>query len=185
MKIGYYMSKKDWKELFEELRNMGARLTSYPIIDEQGYFVDFQYVTFEINDTFYYMQYDNLQGVEITCYNKISPYEKQQRTYPHTIQSFDDMKDFIKHYGKLKNERPLGATYKQRIFLTSGLYTLDSNHITGKERMYKNAGFREKEILDNLKHIETIKHTKDYLVLRFTDNDGKYFDYETKTERFC
>jgi hypothetical protein len=45
------------------------------------------------------------------------------------------------------------------------------------------AGGRENDILSTLESITTIKHTKDYHVLRFHSKDGKQFDYETKSRR--
>ena len=51
------------------------------------------------------------------------------------------------------------------------------------DSIYKNGGFRERSIIDNLAEIKTSQHTKDYWVLRFIASDGSYFEYEYNSNR--
>ena len=52
-----------------------------------------------------------------------------------------------------------------------------------KKSLYEMAGYRERDILDNLNRVTVQMNTKDYLVLRFHSTDGNYFDYEVKSHR--
>lgn len=49
--------------------------------------------------------------------------------------------------------------------------------------LYELAGYREREILDNLAKVTVQMNTEDYLVLRFHSTEGNYFDYEVKSHR--
>lgn len=47
----------------------------------------------------------------------------------------------------------------------------------------KVAGFREKNIIENLKEVIRIQADKNYLVYRFISNEGNYFEYEMYSNR--
>jgi hypothetical protein len=51
------------------------------------------------------------------------------------------------------------------------------------DSIYKNGGFRERSIINNLVEIRTSQYTKDYWVLRFIASDGSYFEYEYNSNR--
>jgi hypothetical protein len=51
------------------------------------------------------------------------------------------------------------------------------------DSIYKNGGFRERSIIDNLIEVKTIERNKNYWVLRFTSSDGSSFEYEYNSNR--
>lgn len=183
MKLHPKMSPQEWKDLLNILTAHGALLTDYPETDNDGLFVDFQYATIEYNGAFYYIQggINCFEDFEVTRYFKVNPYEKRQDAYPHAVHNTEELLEYLEHSC---NPERIKKTHNQRIFLTSGLYNLLPNGKTNLWRLeHELAGFREKEILHNLAHITTIRHTHDYHVLRFHSADGNYFDYETKSCR--
>lgn len=54
---------------------------------------------------------------------------------------------------------------------------------TFRKELDKVAGYREKNILENLKSIELVMSTKDYRVYKLTAEDGTYFEYEEFSNR--
>lgn len=183
MQLRYKMSKQEWKDLLIYLQTIpNVRLTHYAETDNNGYFVDFCYATIEYNDAFYYLEdgRTSLTDFKVCRYAKLSPYEKQQNAYPIYIHSTEELLDYM---NKTDRTGVLSGTHKQRIFLTSNLYTLNGG-ITNLWRLRNElAGSREKAVLADLESITTIQHTHDYLVLRFHSKDGNYFDYECKSHR--
>ena len=183
MNLRYKMSKQEWKDLLIYLQTIpNVRLTYYAETDNDGYFVDFCYATIEYNGHFYYLEdgRTSLTDFHVCRYLKMSPYEKQQNAYPRYIHSTEELLDYMNTCGRMS---VLRDTHKQRIFLGSDLYVLRDRTTDLWKLKNELAGNREKEILYNLDCITTIKHTHDYLVIRFHDADGNYFDYETKSRR--
>ena len=182
MKLYSTMNPQEWKDLLNLLTAQGCKLVSFPETDTNGLFVDFKYATVEYNGAFYYLQGNSnmFYSFTVTRYLKLSPYEGLQESYPCTVYSTDELFEYMKHGGR---NRPLPNTQTKRIYLASNLYNL----VNGKTDLWrlqnKLAGFREKEILNNLESITTVQHTNDYYVLRFHSKDGNYFDYETKSRR--
>ena len=183
MNLHYKMSKQEWKDLLIYLQTIpNVRLTHYAETDNDGYFVDFCYATFEYNGNFYYIEDGrcSLTDFSICRYLKMSPYEKQQNSYSVYIHSTEQLLEYINTDGRMG---VLSNTHKQRIFLTSNLYILRDGKTDLWRLKNELAGNREKAILDNLDCITTIRNTHDYLVLRFHSKDGNWFDYETKSRR--
>lgn len=180
MYIGYNMSVKAWKELIEALKKTeGVRLSYYPEMDKDGYFVDYKFLTIEYNGVFYYMDASNW-NFSIDAYKKVSPFEKQQIDYPMECTSIEDI---FKYMSKSRRIHRLENTYKQRIYLLE-LYGLSNGTTQLWKLEHELAGNREKEILNNLDSIEMVRHDKDYEVLRFYHKNRKeYFDYECKSHR--
>lgn len=182
MKLHSTMNPQEWKDLLNWLTARGCKLASFPETDQNGLFVDFKYVTVEYNGAFYYLQGNSnmFYPFTVTRYVKVTPYEKQQESYPREVYSTDELLEFMNYN---HSGQPLPQTHKQRIYLSTDLYVL----VDGKTYLWRLqnelAGYREKEILTNLAHITMQKHTKDYCVLRFHSADGNYFDYETKSHR--
>ena len=181
MKLYSTMTPQEWKDLLNFLTRQGARITYLAETDNNGLFVDYRYATVEYKGNFYYMQnpLNMFENFEVTRYKKLSPYEKQQTSYPRCVCSTDELLEFMNEGSDF---HALRSTHKQRIYLTE-LYGLKDHHTDLWRLENELAGYREKEILANLAHITMEMHTKDYRVLRFHSVDGNYFDYETKSHR--
>lgn len=183
MKFNYKMSKQEWKDLLTYLRTApNVYLTHYAETDNDGYFVDFCYATIEYKGQFYYLQdgSTDLTDFHVIRYLKLSPYEQQQNAFRKYVHSTEELFDYMNSCTKT---HVLSDTHKQRIFLTSNLYVLHNGRTELQMLKEDLAGYREREILDNLAHITTVQHTRDYYVLRFYGKDGGYFEYETKSRR--
>lgn len=179
MKLHYRMNAQEWKDLINYLTARGCKLVAYPETDNDGLFVDFKYAIVEYGGMFFSLDNSNWEFT-VCKYKKVSPYEKIQSTYPHTVFSAAELIEYITTQTKCA---PIKDVYKQRIFLGTGLYNIHNGKTALWRLKNELAGYREKEILENLDLITTIKHTKDYHVLRFHSKDGNYFDYETKSHR--
>lgn len=180
MKLHSTMTPQEWKDLFNFLTGKGALITDLAETDNNGLFVDYRYALIEYNGYFYYMQnpLNMFEPFEVTRYNKVSPYERRQNSFPREVISTEELLEFM-------NENPLRGsikgTYQQWLFG-------DLRRIRdGKTDLWylenELAGYREKDILLRLDSITTTMHTKDYHVLRFHSSDGNHFDYETKSRR--
>lgn len=178
MKLHYKMSAQEWKELIDYLTEQGCKLIYYPETDNDGYFVDFKYVTVEYNGKFFYMDASPWK-FSVTPYKKFSPYEKWQAGYDYVPNSSEELMEYIIHH---IIHRPISGAPKRRIFLTE-LYGMRDGHTNLWYLENKLAGNREKAILSNLDLITMERHTKDYCVLRFHSTNGDWFDYETKSKR--
>lgn len=181
MKLHAKMTPQEWKDLLGWLCARGCKLTSFPETDQNGLFVDFKYALVEYNGEFYYLQ-GNLNmfyPFTATRYSKVSPYMKRQNAYPHEVYDTEQLFDYM---NESHVQRKLKDTHDQRIFLTY-LYGLRDGRTALWRLEHELAGFREKDVLENLESITTIQHTHDYHVLRFHGKNGNYFDYETKSRR--
>ena len=179
MNLHYRMTAQEWKDLLNYLSARGCKLVDFPETDQNGLFVDFKYATVEYGEMFFYMDSSPWE-FSVCKYKKVSPYEKMQSGYSCVMQTAEQLLEYIQTATKTPC---LKDVYKQRIFLTSGLYRMKDGRTELQRLKYELAGNREKEILDNLELITTLQHTHDYHVLRFHSADGNYFDYETKSRR--
>lgn len=181
MKLHSTMNNEEWKNLLDYLIAQGAITTYFPEKDNFGNFVYYKYATVEYDGNFYYMQnpLNMCEPFTVTKYLKLSPYERQQCEYPREVRNTDELLAYMND--KSGRKTPLKDTYKQRIF-SMELYGI-RNGKTALCDLKNEAGWREKNILNNLKSISMTQHTKDYCVLRFIANDGNYFEYETKSRR--
>lgn len=59
----------------------------------------------------------------------------------------------------------------------------DSEAIQAIPHILKLAGYREKNIIDNLNSVDLMRADKDYIVYRFNDVNGNYFEYEKRSGR--
>lgn len=179
MNLHYKMSAQEWKYLLDYLTAQGCKLISYPETDNEGFFVDFRYVTVEYNGIYFYMDDVTDWGFSVVKYMKVSPYEKQQAGYPYAPASAKELMEYIRNQ---IITHIISGTYKQRIFLTE-LYGMRDGYTNLWHLKYKLAGNRERAILDSLDLITMQRNTKDYCVLRFHGTNGDWFDYETKSRR--
>ena len=179
MQLHYKMTSQEWKELIEYLTAQGCKLIYYPETDNDGFFVDFKYVTVEYNGVYFYMDASPWE-FSVTKYMKVSPYEKWQAGYDYVPNSSDELMEYIRNQTAI---RAVSGAPKHRIFLIE-LYTMiDKEHTALWYLRNTLAGNREKAILADLNLITMQKHTKDYCVLRFHAKNGDWFDYETKSRR--
>ena len=130
---------------------------------------DFQYLTIEYKNNYYYIQHERFANFEVTGYMKVSPTTKQQATYS---TPFKDYNELLAHIEIEKQYiRPLAKTNTQKLYLL----TLSS---------VKNvSGFRENEILKNLDDVYTSQHDKSAHVLTFVSINGDSFDFEVNSNR--
>lgn len=191
IKLGYGTSKEDWKELINQLKEVdGLTVVNMPETDNDGFFVDFQYVTIEHRGQFYYIQKETYgRCFQVTPYIKVNPWEKIQADYSYDVTNSVDLIEFITTGSRIydkpltcKNGRNTEICPKQRLYLTDGFYTIYEDGTKGMQHFKNLFGNREREIFDTLEKIENVMTTKDYKVLRFHSNEG-YFDYECKSKR--
>lgn len=180
MKLHAKMSPQEWKDLLNYLSARGVLITDFPETDDNGLFVDFKYAIVEYEGEFYALHgNDNMcYPFEVTRYTKVSPYEMHQNSYARAVSNTDELFEVLK---ECHVQRPFRDTYTQWIF--GGLRNMRDGYTELWHLENKLAGWRENDILVRLKSITTIKHTKDYHVIRFHSSDGNYFDYEMKSRR--
>ena len=125
MKLHYYMTAQEWKDLLNYLSARGCKLVYFPETDQNGLFVDFKYALVEYNGMFFYMDCGNW-NFSVCKYCKVSPYEKQQSAYSREPSTAEALFEYISTQIK---DRPIAGTHKQRIFLTE-LYSIRDGRMT-------------------------------------------------------
>ena len=175
-------------EIMHELKKKGYKITNTATIKDNK-FVDFQYFTFEANNRFFYMEYSDshflydLTPISITTYLKVDWNNKQQLTYPHSVYSFDDILKVVDE--SINYYKPLKNTFKQRIHYDFSVY-IDTEYgkITKFEYLRKQAGFREKQVLNDIKHVEHLQNDGSYNVVCLTNSNSESVLVELNTCRF-
>jgi len=163
MKDNQY-TNKEFKKFLQKIKKDGAFITKIAEQDKEGNFTDYQYAIIEFGLCFWYVQVEYFSGISCTQYIKKSYDTKIQSSYPIMYNDFDGV---YYHITKTPYKAyPLSGVYEQRI-----------NWID-KNKILSISGFREKEILKNISHVEMIQHDNQYKVIRFYDSSGNYFDYE-------
>lgn len=168
------------KEIKEE---ENIKITNFSPI-ENNKFVDFEFFTIEKEGLFFYVQKSYFGGYEITTYKKINFNKKQQLFYPvkfyHKNDLFKIIDEQITDYKK-RNIKPLKDTHEQTIYyelLT--YYNYNGKYQTLFNHLKDIAGFREKEILQNIDFVELKLNNKNYFVLEFTNKTGQSFAINAK-----
>lgn len=168
------------KEIKEE---ENIKITNFAPI-ENNKFVDFEFFTIEKEGLFFYVQKSYFGGYEVTTYQKINFNKKQQLFYPVKFYNKDDLLKIINEHitdFKKRNMYPLKDTHEQTIYHELLTYY----HYNGKyQTLFKHlqdiAGFREKEILQNIDFVEMKLNNKNYFVLEFYNKTGQSFAINTK-----
>lgn len=175
-------------EIMHELKKKGYKITSTATIKDDK-FVDSQYFTFEANNRFFYMEYSenhflyDLAPISITAYLKIDWNHKQQLFYPHSIRSFEDIEKTIEE--AMQHFKPLKNTSSQRIHYDfSTFINTKYGKITKLEYFKHEAGFREKQVLNDIKHVEHIQNDGAYNVVCLTNSNNDRIDIELKACKF-
>lgn len=169
------------KELFKNVKANEELTINYYTFENYNYFL------FEKGNRFYYVEqsenhylYD-LGNITITAYIKYDYNTKQQLTYPETIETIEDLYQFIASAEKRAN-KPLKETFKQKV---------NFDFIASKspdEKVYKTIfdrmilGFRELDIIQNITSIEMVQHDEKYKVYKIWSNN-KYFEIEYNSQR--
>lgn len=175
------------KEEFVKMINQGEEHYKIILIDGNNYpneRYNSYWAIVATGSKFYYIEYnpnhfiDGMNDITITLYNKINANTKHQADYTKNMENIEDI---IKYVEETKNKtfKNLPDTYDQVIF-----YELKTI-IDGKtiEKHLKDvAGYRELDILNNLKHItkENNADEKNYNILKFEDEEGNFFKINTK-----
>jgi hypothetical protein len=168
------------KEIKEE---ENIKITNFAPI-ENNKFIDFEFFTIEKEGLFFYIQKSYFGGYEIATFKKINFNKKQQLFYPVKFYNKDDLLKIIDSHiidYKKRNMQPLKDTHEQTIYHELLTY----HHYNGKYKTLFNhlkdiAGFREKEILQNIDFVEMKINNKNYFVLEFTNKTGQSFAINTK-----
>ena len=163
MKDNQY-TNKEFKKFLQKIKKDGAFITKIAEQDKEGNFTDYQYAIIEFGLCFWYIQVERFGGYSCTQYIKKSYDKKIQSEYPINFNSFDEVYKHI--INAPYNVKPLCGVYEQRV-----------NWID-KNKILSISGFRESKILNNISHVEMIRHDNQYKVIRFYDSSGNYFDYE-------
>lgn len=175
------------KQEFERMINLGKEHYEIILIDGNDYSNDAYNSYWAIvtaGNKFYYIEYNpekfinGMSSLTITLYNKINANVKHQADYPKNIK---DIKDIVKYIDNTKNKniKNLPDTYNQVIF-----YELKTiiNGKTIEKHLKDVAGYRELDILNNLKYItkENNIDKENYNILKFEDEEGNFFKINTK-----
>lgn len=175
------------KQEFEKMINLGKEHYKIILIDDSNYPNDAYNSYWAIvtaGNKFYYIEYNpehfinGMSNITITLYNKINANVKHQADYPKNIK---DIQDIVEYINKTKDEniKNLPNTYDQVIFYE--LKTIE-NGKTIEKHLKDVAGYRELDILNNLKYItkENNADEKNYNILKFEDEEGNFFKINTK-----
>ena len=146
---------------------------------KNGKFTDYEYFTIEKENIFFYIQYNNWRGYEVTAYKKIDFNHKQQITYPRSFDNNNELLKIIDEIIEINKERklsPLSSTHEQIIYyelLT--YYNFNGKYQTLEKHLQDIAGTREKEIFKNIDFVEMKQNDGVYLVLEFYSKTGQAF----------
>lgn len=175
-------------EIMHELKKKGYKITNTATI-KNNKFVDYQYFTFETNNRFFYMEYNgnhflyDLTPISITAYLKIDWNHKQQLFYSRNVRSFEDIEKTIEE--AMQHFKPLKNTSKQRIYYDFSTYiNTEYGRMTKFEYLKKQAGFREKQVLNDIKHVEHLQNDDSYNVVCLTNSTNENIIIELNTCRF-
>ena len=159
------------EKLFKKMIKKGEEQKQYSIV----YLKDC-YALVTVNDKFYYMQEEYFGGYTITLYNKISANEKKQADYPKKFWDYSEMIAYILDT-KSKKFNSLKDCYVQSVF-----YELSTikNGKTLSKYLKEIAGYREKEILNNLDYIREVRDDDNYYILEFISKSGESFEINCK-----
>lgn len=179
--------KKMKKEEFVKMINQGKEHYKIILIDGNNYpneRYNSYWAIVTAGNKFYYIEYNpehfinSMADITITLYNKINANVKHQANYPKNMK---DIKDVIEYIDKTKdkNIENLPGTYDQVIFYE--LKTIE-NGKTIEKHLKDVAGYRELNILNNLKYItkEDNADKENYNILKFEDEEGNFFKINTK-----
>lgn len=180
MKLHSTMNQQEWDDLLDYLTSQGALITYFAKTDNNNMFMGYKYALVEYKNRFYYMEnpLNMFEPFQVIRYIKVSPYEKHQNAFPVQVSSAEELMAYM---NEEDTASPLKKTYVQWIF--GELRQMHNRHTKLWYLRNELAGWREKNILSNLKSISKIQNTKDYCLLRFYSDDGDYFDYETNSCR--
>lgn len=172
----------------EELKKYFESLKKTYIVNiaenKNGVFKGYKYFTIERNNFYYYIEFndnfvnDRFLNITITAYKKITFNKKRQIRYPKIIYSLKDCLNYIKETEK--KDYFLKDAYNQSVTFDFDKY----KEINEKE--YKNIferinpGYREKEILKNIKTAEMIQNDGIYKIYKIIDNKNNYFEIDVK-----
>lgn len=179
------------KELkIEELKKYFEGLQNTYIVNfaemKNGSFTDYKYFTIERNGYYFYIEENEYNTwtfapITITAYKKIDFWHKIQCSYPIGAYSKKDVLNYINNTIK-KQKKPLKDVYKQR--------NLDfEKYKKQNEKEYKNIferlnlGYREKEILKNIEHVEMIQNDGTYKVYKIYNSKNDYIKIELNSCR--
>ena len=162
---------KKGKNLFMEMINKGEGQKEYNII-----YLKNSYALVTVNDKFYYMQAEYFGGYTITLYNKISANKKKQADYPKQFWNYSEMIAYILDT-KNKKFNNLKDCYEQNIFYE---LLIIKNGKTLSKYLKEIAGYREKEILNNLDYIREVQDDDNYYILEFISKSGDSFGINCK-----
>lgn len=172
---------EELKKYFESLKNTYIVNIAE---NKNGVFKEYKYFTIERNNYYYYIEFNNnfvnntFLKITITAYKKIAFNRKCQIRFPQVIYNLKDCLNYMKETEK-KNFS-LKDVYNQSVSFDFDKY----KKINEKE--YKNIferinlGYREKEILKNIKTAEIIQNDGIYKVYKIIDYKNNYFEIDVK-----
>jgi len=150
--------------------------------NKNGNFKDYKYFTIERNGFYYYLEYntnfvnDFYYKITITAYKKIDFNKKIQIRYPAVIQNLKECLAYM-------NETEKKVFFLKDVYIQSVSFDFEKYKKTN-EIEYRNIferlqlGYREKEILKNIKTAEIIQNDGVYKVYKIFDNKNNYFEIE-------
>lgn len=163
-----------------------ANITRFAEMDKNNKkFKDYEYFTIEKNNMFFCIDKttmtDWVNGINntysVTAYKKINYNTKQQLSYPKGFETYEELKNIIEEMSKeLSTKNPLTNTYKQDVnYELKRIYNTEYGELTLINYLNKIAGYREKEILNNIDKITMNLNNKDYLVFEFYNKKNNSF----------
>lgn len=162
---------KKEKNLFAKMIKKGEEEKKYNIV-----YLKNSYALVTVEDKFYYIQAEYFGGYTITLYNKISANKKIQADYTTKFYNYGQMIAYI-FITRDVEFNSLKGCYEQTIF-----YELST--IKNGKTLFKHlksvAGYREKEILNDLDYIKEIQADDGYYILEFISKNGDAFKINCK-----
>lgn len=176
------------KNLFEILKEIKesefASVVSFAKMDEKNEkFVDYEYFTIEFDNMYFYIEDSktNFTGRTITPYIKIDYNHKEQADYPIEFYTFEDLQKIVLEQTKKREGQKNGFGPKQRLNFDFDIYhETGFGKITLFRYLQKIAGYREKEILQNIDKITMNLNNDKYLVYELYNKQGQSFAINCK-----
>lgn len=135
-------------------------------------------IVFEYKDKIFKI-FQDYKETKISCYFKVNPFKMIQQGYSCFVKKISEINKYIKlMITEQSNDNLFQDDIIPELSITYGgksvLYMLQ-NEISGN---------LEKEVLNHLKHIEMVRNSGGYKLLRFWHYNGKdWFDFELNSLR--
>lgn len=151
---------------------------------KDGVFKDFKYFTIEHNGYYYYIEEKSefWRGISITAYKKIDFNTRCQIRFPiENIENLDQCLNYMLETEILKLTNLFGNKQRISFDFVKSKKPEEKEYKTIFEKI--DLGYREKDILKNIDHVELIQNDGTYKVYKICDFKNNYFEIEVNSKR--